>query len=248
MYIPPGRQPYNRDELNPSEDEIKLGPKIVDNFDLCRTRFAMKDFTKTLRQTILNHDVNSKQYPSEAMKPAMKNLFFINEQRWNDQNGFVEPDDESLEGLDTFTGNYLVDYIKEYNENPRFVEQNDQTTKALKNLLSQNIPLPGYARFQLGLMKKLYKQEKIKNDAIQAELDAKKAATRKKGKTVTVVERTINKNKIKPVYEEDDAEQKKIPMKKAKFNNDPKLTSKIKIGKPIFKREVREETTRAGYM
>ena len=176
----------------------------------------------------------------------MKNLFFVNEQRWNDRNGFVEPDDETND--EEYTGKYLTDYIKEYMDNPRFVEQTDQTTKALKNLLSKNIPLPSYARFQLSLMKKIYKEEKKKADARAAEREALKAQTRNKGRAVTVVERTINKNKIKPVEDDEDAEQKQIPIKKAKFNNDPRLTQKIKIGKPIFKREVREETTRAGYM
>ena len=55
-------------------------------------------------------------------------------------------------------------------------------------------------------MKKIYKLEKKKNDARAAELEAKKAQTRNKGKTVTVVERTINKNKKKPVDDEEDAE------------------------------------------
>ena len=31
MYIPPGRKRFDRDELRPSEDEIKLGPPIVEN-------------------------------------------------------------------------------------------------------------------------------------------------------------------------------------------------------------------------
>ena len=55
-------------------------------------------------------------------------------------------------------------------------------------------------------MKKIYKSEKIKADMRAAELEAKKAQVRNKGKTVTVVERTIQKNKIKKVDEEEDEE------------------------------------------
>ena len=39
----------------------------------------------------------------------------------------------------------------------------------------------------------------------------------------------------------------KIKVKKAKFSNDPKITKGIKMGKPIFQREQREDQVRAGY-
>lgn len=59
MYIPPGRKPHDRNELQPKEDDITLGPPIVDNDDICRQRFAIKDYLSSLRETIKMHDVTS---------------------------------------------------------------------------------------------------------------------------------------------------------------------------------------------
>ena len=36
MYIPPGHKFYNRDELQPSEDNIKLGPPTLKNDEIYR--------------------------------------------------------------------------------------------------------------------------------------------------------------------------------------------------------------------
>ena len=59
IFLPLGRKPHNRDELRPSEDDMDLGPPIVDNDDICRQRFAIKDYLSTLRETIKMHDVTS---------------------------------------------------------------------------------------------------------------------------------------------------------------------------------------------
>lgn len=49
-YVPPGRQPYDREELNPSEDKIDLGPPTLRNEQLVRQKFAIEDFMRTMRQ------------------------------------------------------------------------------------------------------------------------------------------------------------------------------------------------------
>ena len=52
MYIPPGRKFYNREELQPSEDNIKLGPPTLKNDEIYRQQYAIKDYLRTLRDTI----------------------------------------------------------------------------------------------------------------------------------------------------------------------------------------------------
>ena len=47
---------------------------------------------------------------------------------------------------------------------------------------------------------------------------------------------------------EEEIKPKPIPVKQAKFLNDPKISKRIKIGKPLFKREVRLEKANAGYI
>ena len=129
IYIAPGQKPFERENLRPAEEEeMILGPPIVDNDDLCRQRFAIKDHLTTLRTTLMA-DINSKELPSEALKPAIKNNFYIKEQRYN-TNDFVEPDDEQNKNKQT--GKHLEEYIQSYRLNPRFVEQRDRTTKSLK--------------------------------------------------------------------------------------------------------------------
>ena len=59
-YVPPGRRKYDRNELRPPEDEIKLGPPIIDNDDIYRQQFAIKETLSTLRDTLQLTDVNSK--------------------------------------------------------------------------------------------------------------------------------------------------------------------------------------------
>lgn len=61
IYLPPGRKRHDREELIPSEDKYKLGPRAVDNDDIFRQKFAIKDYLKTLRTTLMQHDVNSKK-------------------------------------------------------------------------------------------------------------------------------------------------------------------------------------------
>ena len=67
---------------------------------------------KTIRETLLQHDVNSKLQPSQAIKPAIKDAFFVKEQRMVNPDTFVEPDDEQLKN--TETGKHLEDYLEEY--------------------------------------------------------------------------------------------------------------------------------------
>ena len=69
---------------------------------------------------------------------------------------FLEPDDEALKHQEA--GKHLQEYIGTYRGNPRFLEQTDQTSKALKAARSKKIPLPSYARTQLAYMKKLEKE------------------------------------------------------------------------------------------
>jgi len=49
----------------------------------------------------------------------------------------------------------------------------------------------------------------------------------------------------------EDSEKKRVPIKvkqKPRFRTNPKAAKKIKIGQPLFKREVWEENARAGYI
>ena len=41
MYVPPGRKRYDRSELNPSEDNIELGPPTLQNDQIYRQQFAI---------------------------------------------------------------------------------------------------------------------------------------------------------------------------------------------------------------
>ena len=79
MYIPPGRKKYDRDELNPEEENIKLGPPTLLNENLYRQQFAIQDYMRTLREAICLDDVNSKQSPHKSIKPVIKNAFYIKE-------------------------------------------------------------------------------------------------------------------------------------------------------------------------
>ena len=53
IYLPPGRKRHDREELIPSEDKYQLGPRAVDNDDIFRQKFAIKDYLKTLRTTLM---------------------------------------------------------------------------------------------------------------------------------------------------------------------------------------------------
>ena len=57
-------------------------------------------------------------------------------------------------------------------------------------------------------------------------------------KPTTVAVRDTESEEIKPIEVQ----------QKPRFANDPKLQKKIKIGKPLFKREVRIDQARAGYL
>ena len=58
MYIPPGRKKYDRNELNPSENKIELGPPILKNDDIYRQHYSIKDYLNTLRTTIEATEIN----------------------------------------------------------------------------------------------------------------------------------------------------------------------------------------------
>ena len=58
LYIPPGRKPYDRDELNPSENKIELGPPILKNDEIYRQHYSIKDYLNTLRKTIEVTEIN----------------------------------------------------------------------------------------------------------------------------------------------------------------------------------------------
>ncbi len=152
LYLPPGRRWIDREELCPPEDEIELGPPTLDNDTLYRQQFAIHDYVKTLRQQIAIYDVNSKTSPHMAIKPAIKSSFYIQEQRQADQD-FVEPDDEVNKQRQA--GEYIIDYMKYYKNNPIFVEQLDETTKALKQHLNEKMPIPSAARTKIAMMRKI---------------------------------------------------------------------------------------------
>ena len=88
-----------------------MGPPTVDNEHLYRQNYAIRDFAKTIKTTLVMMDVNAKALPSDKIKPALKNSFFVNEQRYNQANDFVEPDDE-YESKGRLAADYLNDYIK----------------------------------------------------------------------------------------------------------------------------------------
>ena len=54
-------------------------------------------------------DLQTSVLPSDALKPAIKNTFFVKEQRWARSDAFVEPDDEQV-ALNS-TADYLKDYL-----------------------------------------------------------------------------------------------------------------------------------------
>ena len=124
-YVPPGRQPYDREELNPSEDNIELGPPTLQNNKIIRQTFAIEEFMKKLREQISFNDCNSKIGPQHTIKPAIKNAFFVKEQRMADPD-FIEPDDDQVK--DKEAASLLVEYLKSYKENPSFIE-NRHTSK-----------------------------------------------------------------------------------------------------------------------
>lgn len=84
----------------------------------------------------------------------------MKEQRWANPAEFVEPDDEVLKGESAVK--HLIDFLNSYKEKPRFLEQTDQTSKALKAARAKKIPLPTYAKMQMAMMKKIAKERKMK--------------------------------------------------------------------------------------
>ena len=120
--MPPGRKYHDRDNLRPVEEEIELGPPTLDNDGLYRQQFAIQDYLQTLRTAITHRDVNAKVGAQAALKPAIKNAFYIEEQRWASTN-FVEPEDEAMK--DKETGKHVVDYMTLYKENPHFIDKID---------------------------------------------------------------------------------------------------------------------------
>ena len=57
----------------------KMGPPTVDNEHLYRQNYAIRDFAKALKTTIVLNDVNTAVLPSDALKPAIKSTFFVKE-------------------------------------------------------------------------------------------------------------------------------------------------------------------------
>ena len=78
--MPPGRKPYDRNELDVSGTVNKMGPPTVDNEHLFRQNYAIRDFAKALKTTITLNDVSGTTVlPAEALKPAIKSTFFVKE-------------------------------------------------------------------------------------------------------------------------------------------------------------------------
>ena len=150
IYIPPGRKKFDRDELNPSENKIELGPPILKNDEIYRQHYSIKDYLNTLRKTIEVTEINDQVQPQHAIKPAIKNSFYIKEQRRVMQH-FVEPDDEA--NLTRETGQHIIDYLQYYKKHPSYIETDDQTKRNIRNQLNKKIPLPGYARKTIKMAK-----------------------------------------------------------------------------------------------
>ena len=99
-------------------------------------------------------------------------------------------------------------------------------------------------------MKKLDKERQLKEEKLAADR-AKNDITDKgkKGKSRSMQPSSYSKKKKNSLAAMDEEAEAPPPIKvrQAKFSNDPKITRKIKVGMPIFKREVRMDTVRAGY-
>jgi len=50
-----------------------------------------------------------------------------------------------------------MDYIKQYKKHPKYVEQRDQTSRAIQSTRAKINPLPVYARMQIHLTRKVAK-------------------------------------------------------------------------------------------
>ena len=83
-----------------------------------------------MRQNILQTEVSNKVGPANALKPAIKNAFYIKEQRFLDPEKFVEPDDASMKYKET--GTHLIDYMKLYKANPNYVETDNDVSRAIR--------------------------------------------------------------------------------------------------------------------
>ena len=147
-YVPPGRQRFDREELNPKEDNIELGPPILSNSKIIRQSFAIEDFMRTMREKVFAHDCSSKIGPQYAIKPALKNSFFVKEQRLSDPD-FIEPDDELFAHKEA--AQVLEGYLKTQRDQPSFIEQhkNDMKQTMQEAIIAQKVPLPAFARSKL---------------------------------------------------------------------------------------------------
>ena len=109
---------------------------------------------RTLREAIYLDDVNSKQSPHKAIKPKIKNSFYVKEQRFVEKD-FVEPDDDVNQTKDT--GHHVIDYLQMYKDNPTYMEKDDASAKAHRKTISTKIPMPAYARIKVAMTRKLNK-------------------------------------------------------------------------------------------
>ena len=96
-----------------------------------------------MRQQISWNDVTKQVKPTQAIKSAIKNSFYIKEQRLVNLD-FVEPDDD--QEVNKETARFLVDYLKNHKENPTFMEEGKNSEKTQEMLLMEKIPLPNFAK------------------------------------------------------------------------------------------------------
>lgn len=129
-YVAPGRKKYERDDW--SFEKINPAPPTLKNDQIIRQKFAIQDFLKTLRNQLYFQDVTRRVGPQDTIKAAIKDSFYVKEQRWFDPD-FVEPDDEVFKSKEAVQ--FVVNYLKKHRENPSFIEHNDSTQKALEDYL-----------------------------------------------------------------------------------------------------------------
>ena len=233
VYVPPGRKLYDRKDMEVEGTVAKMGPPTVDNEHLYRQNYAIRDFARAMKTTIGLTDVNSRVLPSDALKPEVKKAFFIKEQRWA-LNEFIEPDDEAAAGKQS--ADYLRDYMKHYKQNPRFFEQTDRLTQVLKADLNKKIPLPQQAQNQIKLQKAIIEQTRQLSEKREQRKNSLLLSGSKQAQAPAHIP-------------DDDSEKKsaKIHVKqKPRFKTNPRVAKKIKIGQPIFQREV--QNARIGYI
>ena len=140
-----GRTPFNKDD-HAADDDFRVTHQTIDSDGLYRQNFAIKEFARTLHDTILLHDINQKVEPQVALKPAIKKSFYVKELKLLNPD-YVDPDDEQKKN--TEASQALVSYLDSYRQNPNFLEDLNPAVQAAKRQVDRKLPLPPYAKQQI---------------------------------------------------------------------------------------------------